>query len=277
MIDASGTPTRASAAIVKDITIGDCRLILGDALQIMGTLDPVDHVISDAPYEQELHDRKNALKGRKLRSHSDERLRKDGGVRLRELDFAGIDEIRDDVIRHVLRICDKWFICFCTLEGVALWADAINPSDMRYKRGCLWIKPDSTPQLNGQGPGQGAECFVTAWCGKGVSKWNAGGKRGVYTHLTNPPDRHGGHPTEKPWRLMRDILHDFTAPGDTILDPFAGSGTTLVAAAYTGRKAIGIEVNPTYFEIAEHRLRKAVAGVRAHGTQTNPEVQGALL
>lgn len=263
-----------SEATIKDVTIGGCRLILGDAMAIMGSLDPVDHLISDAPYEQSLHDVKNGLMGRRLRK---EPLRTDGGVKLRGLDFDGIDDIRGDVVQHALRLCGKWFIVFCTIEGVARWADVINPTDMCYKRGCIWVKPDSTPQLNGQGPGQGAECFVTAWCGGGYSSWNAGGKRGVYTHMTNPPDRHGGHPTEKPWRLMRDIVHDFTAPGDTILDPFMGSGTTLVAAMLTGRKAVGIEVNPEYFEIAEQRVRKAAAGVRAHGPQERAEIQEVLL
>lgn len=154
-------------------------------------------------------------------------------------------------------ICQGWFGAFCTVEGVARWADVINESDMKYKRACIWVKPDSTPQLNGQGPAQGAECFVTAWCGAGHAKWNAGGKRGVYTHNVTPPDRHGGHPTEKPWRLFAELLTDFTKPDETILDPFMGSGTTLVACAKMGRKGIGIELDESYFEIACRRVEEA--------------------
>ena len=123
--------------ILKDITVGDCRLILGNALPIMATLEPVDHLISDPPYEQSLHDAKNGLKGRKLRSHGEDRLRTDGGAKLRELDFAGIDEIRSDFTDLAVGLCQKWFICFCTLEGVARWADVINPSPMKYKTGCV--------------------------------------------------------------------------------------------------------------------------------------------
>ncbi len=62
-----------------------------------------------------------------------------------------------------------------------------------------------------------------------------------------------------------------------ILDPFMGSGTTLVAAALTGRKAVGIELSPEYFSVAEHRVRKAVASVKAMGPQLTAEVQEALL
>lgn len=265
-----------SSAIQRDLAIGGCRLILGDALQIIPELDPVDHVIGDPPYEQSLHDAKNGLLGRHLRADGSNPLRVDGGVLLRELDFDGIDGIREDFTNLAARICGKWLIVFCTVEGTTRWAEVINPTPMKYKRACIWVKPDSTPQLNGQGPAQGAECFVTAWAGPGHSKWNAGGKRGVYTHLTNPPDRHGGHPTEKPWRLMRDIILDFTAPGDLILDPFAGSGTTLVAAALTGRRAIGIEQNPDYFAMAEARVRKAVRFAESNGAQLKSLKQEAF-
>ena len=237
-----------TGAILKDVTIGNCRLILGDALALMPGLGPVDHIISDPPYEQSLHDAKNSLK---------RRIRNDGGVDLRGLDFVGIDAIRSEFTDMAAGMCKGWFIAFCTIEGVARWADAINPSPMKYKRACIWVKPDSTPQLNGQGPAQGAECFVTAWAGEGRAKWNAGGKRGIYRHMTNPPDRHGGHPTEKPWRLMSEIITDFTNPGDVILDPFMGSGTTLVAAARNGRGGVGIEISPAYFDIAFQRVEDA--------------------
>lgn len=266
-----------TGAILRDVTIGNTRLILGNSMSILSDIGEVDHIISDPPYEQSLHDAKNGLQGRSLRSHGHDRLRTDGGVSLRGLDFAGIDEIRSEFTDMAAQVCRKWFIAFCTVEGVARWADVINPSAMKYKRACIWVKPDSTPQLNGQGPAQGAECFVTAWCGKGHAKWNSGGKRGVYTHLTNPPDRHGGHPTEKPMRLMREILLDFTDPSDVVLDPFMGSGTTLVAATLTGRPAIGIEVNPAYFEMAVHRVRKAAASVNVAGPQLRHQVQEVLL
>lgn len=247
--------------------IGDCTLFEGDSLQIVQTLEPVDHVISDPPYEASLHASKNSLRGR---------VRVDTGPDLKGLDFAPIDEIRSGVVETAFPICNGWFIAFCTVEGVFQWADVINASDMKYKRACIWVKPDSTPQLNGQGPAQGAECFVTAWCGTGHAKWNAGGKRGVYKHIVNPPDRHGGHPTEKPWRLFYEILVDFTNEGETILDPFAGSGTTGVACIKSGRKFIGIEKDPKYFEIMVERIQKAADQPDLFVQKQEPEVQEVL-
>lgn len=227
--------------------IGNATLYLGDCLEVMAGLEPVDHIISDPPYEAALHN---------ARAHLS-KLRKDGGPELREINFDAIDDIREAYVSASAPICNGWFIAFCTMEGVRPWADAINASPMKYKRSCVWIKPDSTPQLNGQGPAQGAEAFVVAWNGQGHAKWNAGGKRGVYTHLVNNAERTGKHPTEKPRRLMSEIIADFTMPAQIILDPFMGSGTTGVAAVMAGRNFIGIERNAEYFELACHRLEQA--------------------
>lgn len=232
--------------------IGDAVLYNGDCLELIPavqeSLGSVGHVVCDPPYEASLHASKNSLRGP---------VRVDSGPDLKGLDFAPIDQIRTDVVQACEPICDGWFIAFCTVEGVAQWADVINPSPMKYKRACIWVKPDSTPQLNGQGPAQGAECFVVAWCGKGHAKWNSGGKRGVYIHNTNSPTRHGAHPTEKPVSLMRELIVDFTNEGQSVLDPFMGSGTTGVACAKLGRKFIGIEIDPDYFDIACRRIEDA--------------------
>lgn len=229
--------------------IGNATLYLGDCLEIMPTLGKVDHVITDPPYEASLHS---------ARAHLT-KLRKDAGPELREINFTAVDQIREQIVAGGEALCTGWFLAFCTIEGVRPWADAINASALKYKRACVWVKPDSTPQLNGQGPAVGAECFVAAWGGAGRARWNAGGKRGVYSHIVNPSDRHGAHPTEKPWRLFGELLTDFTAPGHAILDPFMGSGTTGVACAKLGRRFIGIEIDPAYFEIACERIRKAYA------------------
>jgi len=228
--------------------IGAATLYLGDCLELLPTIGMVDHIICDPPYEAFLHKMKNSLRGR---------IRTDSGPDLRGLDFDAIDEIREPLVRIVAPICAGWIVAFCTPEGVWRWAETINASPMKYKRACVWVKPDSTPQLNGQGPAQGAENFICAWAGSGHSRWNAGGKRGVYTHLVNNPERHGAHPTEKPRRLMSELVADFTSSGELVCDPFMGSGTTGVAAVMAGRRFIGIEQNAAYFDIACKRIEDA--------------------
>lgn len=67
-----------------------------------------------------------------------------------------------------------------------------------------------------------------------------------------------GHPTGKPIGLFTSFIQDFTEMGETVLDPFMGSGTTLRAAKDLGRKAIGIEIEEKYCEIAVKRLAQEV-------------------
>lgn len=65
------------------------------------------------------------------------------------------------------------------------------------------------------------------------------------------------HPSPKPIEYMLKLVARLTNPGDTILDPFMGSGTTGVACAKTGRNFIGCEIDPAYFAIAERRIAEA--------------------
>ena len=82
--------------------------------------------------------------------------------------------------------------------------------------------------------------------------------------------RHGqpgkvAHPTQKPLAVIEPLLTASTSEGDTILDPFMGSGTTGVACMRTGRKFIGIEIDKGYFDIAKRRIEEAVSLGQGHG------------
>ena len=249
-------------------TIGAATLYLADCLEVLPTLGAVDHLIFDPPYEAITQAAIGTVPKGNLRGVS----RRLG----QPLNFHPIDDIRSAVVA-LGSMSRGWFIAFCTPEGVARWADEINVSPIKYKRACVWVKPDSTPQLNGQGPAQGAEMFVCAWAGTGYARWNAGGKRGVYTHCVNGPERHGAHPTEKPRRLMAEIIADFTSPGQLVCDPFMGSGTTGVAAVQMGRRFIGIELDARYFDIACERIEKAQRQASLFTEPPAKRVQGAMI
>lgn len=224
--------------------IGRATLYLGDCRDVLPTVS-ADHVISDPPYEDELH----AAIGRIRRN--------DGREMISDLGFEGINATRDEIARLCVEASNGWCLLFTLAEGVRSWRDALQAAGAKYDICCAWMKPDSAPRFNGQGPARGFECFVTAWCAGGYRSWNAGGKRGVYTHCVNGPERHGEHPTEKPRKLMAEIIADFTSPGQTVLDPFMGSGTTGVAAVQLGRNFIGIERDERYFDIACERIDQA--------------------
>lgn len=234
---------------MKDpVIIGDCMLYQGDCLEIMLMIGEVDHIITDAPFEKEAHTPMRRTQN-SIRSGT-----------MDSLDFDAISDVqRDSICYYCSSNCKGWFLVFCQIEAVGTWRDSIEKYTSKYKRALVWVKPDSSPQFNGQGPAQGYETIVSAWCGSGISSWNGGGRRGVFTHLTNQSDRHGVHKTEKPISLMRELIALFSNPTQTILDPFMGSGTTGIACVKLGRKFIGIELDPKYFDIACKRIEQAYA------------------
>lgn len=227
-------------------------LFLGDCLEILPTLERVDHVITDPPYEAEAHT--------KFRTS---RAVLEGRMTDAAIDFAAMTEdVRSAVAAQCARLCGGWGLFFCQIEGVNPWRDAITDAGGAWRRAQIWIKPDSSPQFTGDRPAQGFESIASGWFGGGRSKWNGGGRRGVYIHNVGV---FGGekneHPTQKPLSLMLELVELFTDPGDTVLDPFMGSGTTGVACLRLGRKFIGIEKDEKYFNTARERLEAESKGL----------------
>ena len=107
------------------------------------------------------------------------------------------------------------------------------------------------PRMVGDGPGSGAVyLMVSRPREKRFLGW--GSLPCWYMYGKDP----GGHIGGKPLPLMRAIVRDYSRPGDFVCDPYAGGGTTLLAAIIEGRRAIGAELDPVTFENAVERLRK---------------------
>ncbi|MFC6627318.1 hypothetical protein [Sphingomonas yabuuchiae] len=142
--------------------IGNATLYLGDCLHILPTLAPVDHVISDPPYEDELH----AAVGKFAT------LRNDGksyaSNRLTSFGFEGVNADRSAIAAECVRLSQGWVILFTLAEGVRAWRDDLQAVGAKYDTCLAWVKPDSTPRMNGQGAARGFECAVTAWCAPAI-------------------------------------------------------------------------------------------------------------
>lgn len=226
-------------------TIGESRIILGNCLDVLPTLGRVDHVISDPPYEKEAH-------------RADRRVMRKDGLVAGALSFDAITtDTRQAVAAWAAANCDGWFIAFCQAEGVAPWRDCIERGGAKYKVPMVWIKPDGMLQFNGQGPGMGFESMVSAWCGKGHSKWNGGGRHGVFTVPKGGGGQPAEHETQKPIRLMSQLVELFTNRGQLVVDPFCGSGSTGVACVRLGRRFIGIELEERHWETTCRRIERA--------------------
>jgi DNA modification methylase len=219
----------------------------------------IDHVICDPAYETQAH-----TKARRALVDSTQKRGARNTGKVRRIDqplhisFDAITESeRTAVGLEAARIAKRWVIAFCQIEAVAAWKASFEAAGLEWVRGGVWRKPDGSPQFTGDRPGQGFESLAIAHQ-PGKKRWNGGGKHAVWTF----PLEHGHgngerneHPTQKPLALMLALVEDFTDPGDTILDPFCGSGTTGVAALRLGRRFIGIEKDATYRALAVERLK----------------------
>ncbi len=219
-------------------------LFHGDALDLLPHVGAVDHVITDPPYEAEAHTLQR-------------RASRDAGAVLavEPLDFAPIDAAtRTAVAIEIARVARRWALVFCQVEAAMLWRVALEAGGAVYKRTCVWVKPDAMPQLTGDRPAMGYESIVAAHR-RGRSKWNGGGRSSVFIANKNRGSA-PLQPTQKPAKLFRELVTLFTDPGDLILDPFAGSGTTGLAARLEGRRALLIEREERYCAVAARRLER---------------------
>ena len=207
---------------MKVETIGRATLYLGDCLEILPTLGKVDAVVTDPPYGL-------------------------AGVTEKAL-YASFDDTPEQVKHLVESVlsCGKW-------ERMVMTPG----QNMMFE----YRKPDAI----------GAFYYPA---GTGSCSWGFVGWQPIFYYGKDPrlADRKGrahscfqstesadknGHPCPKPLKTWERLTERVTRPGETILDPFMGSGTTGVACMNLGRKFIGIEIEPKYFEIACERIENA--------------------
>lgn len=239
-------------------TIGDAVLYLGDCRNI--SIGPVDHVISDPPYgDDDTH-----------AGHLSTVTLKNGEPARQALGFKGLScaELTALAVGWT-EIAQRW----CVFTSEWKFMHALDAAGVLVRFG-IWRKADGAPQFTGDRPGTGWE--GVAICHRaGKKKWNGGGKHGVWNHPKG--ENTSGHPSGKPIGLFMDFVSDFTDSGDTILDPFMGSGTTGVAALRLGRRFLGIEIDPKYFDIACKRIDREVRQGNLFAPQKAKPKQGSLI
>ena len=206
----------------EKVTIRDCVLYRGDCLEILPTLGNVDAVVTDPPYGIGESSKKNESRGKKAKP-------KDYGF------YDWDKKPASKELIHMMREISKWQAIFggnyFELPPTSCWL--------------VWDKLNT---------GDFADCEL-AWTNwpKAVRRiqwrWNGMIRQGN-------EDRY--HPTQKPIEVIKWII-ELCPSSETILDPFMGSGTTGVACVKLGRKFIGIEIEPKYFDIACKRIERAYA------------------
>jgi DNA modification methylase len=159
------------------------------------------------------------------------------------------DPTKMDLLDELQRIARGAVVIFCPPENQF-------PEPDQY---CFWVKPISTKNTKRR-----YSRFVEMVClyNYDEGKWNTDRNWSQYVNVFK--DHVEGtttHPYEKPVSLMRRLVLNHTDPGDLILDPFMGSGTTGVAALTAGRDFMGVELEKAFFTLAGKRLEGLEGGV----------------
>lgn len=236
---------------IEEIMKSNTVLLHGDCLELMKDIpaESVDLVATDCPYRivsggctnkgkgNGIFQKENASNG-KLFTHN-------------EIKFS-------DWLPEVYRILKFNTHCyiFCNGRNLMNLQKQAENAGFSYQNTLVWDKGNVTPNRYYM---IGCEFILMLKKGKSRTINNAG-----CSNVLRVKNKVGKkyHPTEKPVELMRVLIENSTQPGDLVVDPFMGSGSTGIACVNTGRRFIGFELDKKYFEIAEKRISEAKNNLR---------------
>jgi site-specific DNA-methyltransferase (adenine-specific) len=215
-------------------TIGDCTLYLGDCREILPTLGPVDAVVTDPPY------------GLNLGVASDKRGGRHGLAKEGYASYEDTPENFQGIVVPALR----------TALGASTRGAIFSNHNLHELP-----KPDAIGGVY-LPAAQGRHCWgfnsFSPVAFYGTAPGLQSGSRPSAIRSTEAAEENG-HPCPKPIGWMKWLVSHASLVGETVLDPFMGSGTTGVACVKLGRKFIGVEIDETYFNVACLRIAAAYA------------------
>jgi len=228
--------------------MSDEVLELGDAYELLRTMPDgsVDLVLTDPPYN--------------LAPYSTGNIRMDWRKDFNN-DIADWDgefdpmRVRDDFVR-ILKPTGNLF-AFTSYNMLGRWHEVFDPIFDTFQF-MVWHKTNPPPKLRRAGFLNACELIVCAW-NKGHT-WHFTRQRDMHNFVEAgicqgaERSRDPVHPTQKPLTVLRRVVELASNPGDLVLDPFMGVGSTGVAALELGRRFIGIEVCPEYHAAACRRI-----------------------
>lgn len=211
----------------------------------------IDLILTDPPYNIAKYSTGNiALPGR-------EALNND----IASWDMVDIDprEFIDE-FKRILKPDGNIFI-FTSYNLIGKWHEVFDKEFDTFQF-FIWHKTNPAPKIFKNGFLNSCEMIICMW-NKG-HKWNFSNQNEMHNFFESPicmrPERLSNpkHPAQKPVKLLKHIIKIASNPGDIVLDPFMGVGSTGVAALELKRKFIGCEIEKEYFDASKKRLEEIV-------------------
>lgn len=217
------------------------KLYLGRWQDTLAQIDRVDAVITDPPYGARTHEGHNEA-GQQTRT-----LTGQATWTAIAYDAMSPSEVAAFVEAWAPR-CRGWMLAMTSHDLIGAYEQAFRNAGRATFAPIPIIQ--KRPRLVGDGPSSWAVyAMVSRPRTREFSTW--GCLPGAYEA---PTEKGVGIAGAKPIDLMRSIVRDYSRPGDLVCDPFAGSGTTLLAALTEGRRAVGAEQKQEHYDIATRRL-----------------------
>ena len=246
---------------VRKEVIGACELYLGDCREVLPTLGHVDAVVTDPPYAVSVAGSVNVSpKGtRKFDFFAG------------DTDWVAMNALVADALASAVQCAPSTFIAWCSHRQVGFINDILESAGYST-RPLVWRKKCPPPSAPGAGFAGAVEWAVYGYLSGRF--WSGNQYDANVFECDNY--RHGqpdkvDHPTQKPLDLICWNIDRTVAPNALTLDPFMGSGTTGVACAKLGRRFIGIEIEPKYFDISCRRIEQAYRQADLFVKQPMPE------
>lgn len=236
--------------------MSEIKLYNDDCIAVMDQLDDrlIDLIVTDPPY--------NLGHFMKSRDTNLGAMRDNffGSAGWDDMDYDEWEQSMDKFFQSAARIIKigGTMIVFMSIIKVETIIRLASKYGFYYKTTGIWHKTNPMPRNMNLHFVNSTETWIYFTYKTKTGTFNNGGAMFhdfIETSVTpNSERRYGKHPTQKPESLIQHFVEILSDPGDRVFDPFMGSGTTGVVAKQTGRRFIGVELDPEYFDMAKRRI-----------------------
>ena len=249
---------------------------LGRWQDALADVDACDVVLTDPPYSERTHDGE-----RGMRLTPDETA----GRSRKPLAGIGYESLKAGDVGEFLTVwserCRWWSIIFGDHTSFRGWESAWSGAGWVTFAPVIWHKRGAAPRFSGDGPASVVEYICVSRPRRRVREHRS--RAGLYQVHVGPHNPQGsatGVVGTKDPRGLKQIIEDYTRPGDLVVDPYAGTATVGQACIETGRRYIGSEVDSRTYALGVKRLRAAtpcLPGMEPDRWREKPSVEQETL